>query len=95
LEFAVKDYCAHRNPQAADLIRRTQLGSCIDKYVSDKNVRNCAKRAAWIGNDEAHYDRRWPDKDITDLKRLIDLTLAWITNELLTEQYEDGMSETT
>jgi hypothetical protein len=44
-----------------------------------------AQRAVWLGNDETHYERRWEDKDIDDLKRLITLTVNWIHNDLLTE----------
>tara|TARA_R110000850_G_scaffold183823_1_gene309402 strand:+ start:158 stop:367 length:210 start_codon:yes stop_codon:yes gene_type:complete len=63
------------------------LGACINEYVNDANVKVCASRAAWIGNDETHYVRKWGEKDINDLKTLLRLTSAWILNELLTEKY--------
>lgn len=28
------------------------------------------ERAAWLGNDETHYVRKWPEKDVKDLKSL-------------------------
>jgi hypothetical protein len=46
-----------------------------------------AKRAAWLGNDEIHYVRKWEDRDINDLKILIELTCGWVRNNLLTEKY--------
>ena len=51
------------------------------------------KRAVWLGNDETHYVRKWEDKDISDLKRLIKLTVNWIENNLLTQDYMSTMEE--
>jgi len=42
-------------------------------------------RAVWLGNDETHYLRKWEQKDLTDLKNLIGLTVHWIEMEELTE----------
>ena len=44
-----------------------------------------------LGNDHAHYLREWLDRDIVDLKLLIDLAVHWIDSELLTKQYETEM----
>ena len=63
------------------------LAKCIDTYVSDQNVLQCAKRAAWLGNDETHYIRKWSDKDVSDLYLLVRLTVNWIDNHLLTKSY--------
>lgn len=92
LEFLVKDYAIAENPGTEEEIRRTLLGNCISQYVSDPNVRECAKRAAWLGNDETHYTRKWETKDITDLKLLVRLTVNWIDNSLLTKKYIAEMS---
>jgi hypothetical protein len=62
-------------------------------FVEDANVKECARRAAWLGNDETHYERRWTDKDVTDLKRLITLSANWIENVLLTRKYVKEMSK--
>jgi hypothetical protein len=93
LEFLVKDYCISQDEIAREAIEREFLGTTIDKRVGDPNIRECAKRAAWLGNDETHYTRKWEDKDIKDLKILIDLTMNWITNNILTKRYLDDMSE--
>jgi hypothetical protein len=87
LEFLIKDYCIHKHSDKAVDIRASQLGQCIAKFVSDANVKECARRAAWLGNDEAHYERVWTSHDIRDLKTLIQLTQNWISNELLTTKY--------
>jgi hypothetical protein len=91
LEFLVKDFVIGQHPDQEEEIRAAFLGNCINQYLEDQNVRECARRAAWLGNDEVHYTRRWEDRDIEDLKRLIRLTVNWIENVLLTGQYVEEM----
>lgn len=95
LEFLVKDYVKTlpANSGKGDEIERTFLGVCIDKYVTDPRVKATAKRAAWLGNDETHYVKKWEDKDVDDLKKVIDLTLHWISSEILTRELEVSMPE--
>jgi hypothetical protein len=95
LEFLIKDYCKSltSDEQAKTEIEKLLLGRCIDKHVSNEHVKQCAKRAAWLGNDETHYVRRWTDKDVKDLKTLIELTLHWIESELLTKKFLAEMPE--
>jgi hypothetical protein len=44
------------------------------------------KRAAWLGNDETHYVRKWEDKDLNDQKSLIEVTVHWIEMEAITNK---------
>ena len=41
----------------------------ISRYIDDSNIKNVAKRAVWLGNDETHYIRKWEDKDLSFLKK--------------------------
>lgn len=93
LEFLVKDYLCLRHPAEKDAIVSSSLANCIQSHIDDPKTKSCAKRAAWLGNDETHYLRKWEDKDLTDLKILIDLTVHWIMMEHLTTKYEDEMGE--
>ena len=93
LEFLVKDYCIKRHPDSAKEIKKKFLGKCIEEYVDDGNVKTCAKRAAWLGNDETHYVRKWEGKDIEDLKKLIQLTMNWIQSDILTRNLAEEMPE--
>jgi hypothetical protein len=92
LEFLVKDYAASEFPGSEQDIRKSLLAACINTYISDTNVKECAKRAAWLGNDETHYTRKWENKDISDLKLLVHLTVNWIDNSVLTKKYIYEMS---
>jgi len=94
LEFLIKDFAVKQKPSEDEAIKKTFLGKCIQDYIDDTNVKQCAKRAAWLGNDETHYIRKWEGKDVNDLKRLIQLTVNWIDNVLLTQEYIKEMGET-
>ncbi len=90
LEFLIKDYLIHLEPEKEAEIKSKLLGPCISG-ITDHDIKTCAQRATWLGNDETHYIRKWEDKDLNDLKILIDLTVNWITNKLLMERYVTEM----
>jgi len=91
LEFLVKDFCIVIRPDKEENIKSNPLAKVIADYVPNDNIKKVANRAAWIGNDETHYVKKWENKDIHDLKVLIDLSVRWIEMEILTMQYEDEM----
>jgi len=91
LEFLIKDYLCVLRPADAEAIKHVQLGPCIKGYVTNDSVKTTAERAAWLGNDETHYARKWEDKDLNDLKRLIDLTIHWIEMEVMTRKALEDM----
>ena len=93
LEFLIKDYLIKEKIETSKIIKETRLGTCIDKYVASERIKDCAKRAAWLGNDETHYIRKWEDKDLEDLKDLIELTVNWICDEYLTRRIKKEMPE--
>src|SRR6267378_1285279 len=93
LEFLVKDFASKENPSAQAEIAQKALGRCINDYIADPNVKGMAKRAAWLGNDETHYLRKWDNKDISDLKILLKLTINGIENVLLTKKFIAEMPE--
>ena len=68
------------------IIETKMLGECIEKYVDDPRIKEVSKRATWLGNDETHYQRRWIEKDLKDLKLMIKLVLHWIEAEYLTAE---------
>jgi len=83
LEFLVKDYAIRLKPSDAEQIKKTDLGACIQTYISNPMVKDTAQRAVWLGNDEVHYLRKWEDHDLEDLKELIQLVLTTIQSELI------------
>ena len=67
------------------------LQNAIQEKIQDENLKVCAERATWLGNDETHYLKKWTDKDINDLKVLITLSVNWIHSHLLTKKYKKEM----
>jgi hypothetical protein len=93
LEFLIKEYTIMMNPSDKENIEKKFLGKVIEDYVSDFRLKTVSKRAVWLGNDETHYVRKWDDKNLNDLKKLIDLTVHWIEMEALTSSFEFEMPE--
>ena len=89
----IKDYIIRSHKDTAEEIKKLLLGTCISKYVTSDRVKQVSARAVWLGNDETHYLRKWEDKDLKDLKALIDLTVHWIEMEELTETVMKDMPE--
>lgn len=88
LEYLIKDYSIYKNQGKDESIREMYLGQCIKEYIDSPDVKEMAERAVWLGNDETHYVRKWEDKDINDLKNLIDLTVYYISMNLKAEKYK-------
>ena len=93
LEFLIKDYSISNNPSDEVKIKKMNLAKVIGDYVNDDRVKKVAKRAVWLGNDETHYVRKWEEKDLSDLKKLIELTVHWVEMEALTKEFESEMPD--
>lgn len=92
LEFLIKDYlCMDKPENEQETILKKFLGNVIREDIGNQNLKNVAQRAVWLGNDEAHYYRKWENKDISDLKLLVKLSVNWIENEILTKKYIEDM----
>jgi hypothetical protein len=91
LEFLVKDYAIQLNPGHDEEIKRAQLGTVIREFLSGGKLSVVSSRAAWLGNDETHYERRWIDKDLKDLKNLIRATAYFIAMERLAAELPADM----
>lgn len=92
LEFLVKDYLIHLKLKTKAQIIELKLGEAI-ALINDSHIQVCAKRAAWLGNDEIHYSRVWEDKDIQNLKELIKLTTNLIESDVISKKYEKEMPD--
>ena len=76
-------------PSEIHAVRSEFLGTCINNRVDNARLKTVASRAVWLGNDYAHYTRKYEDFDIANLKHFIDACLHWIQMELLTDQAEN------
>ncbi|MFC0235148.1 hypothetical protein [Fictibacillus phosphorivorans] len=91
LEFLIKDYALYLSPTDINKIQKMPIQQCVQKYITESDIKAMAERAVWLGNDETHYVRKWENKDITDLKVLIELTVHFLTMKIKAEQYKREM----
>lgn len=96
LEFLIKDFLVSQIAEGPDAekqieaIRSKNLSQCIDD-IDYKKIKVTAKAATYLGNDATHYTKKWPDKDIQDLKRFIHLVVYWVETELSTNEMQEDM----
>lgn len=93
LEFLIKDYLINKNSGQEAVIKSTSLGTCISTMIDNPRMKEVARRATWLGNDETHYFRKWEDKDLGDLKRLIQIAVSFISMELEADRYLEEMGD--
>lgn len=94
LEILIKDYLIHGLPnedyvmrvEQEKKIKETWLKDCIQTYVENTKIKALAEKAAILGNDETHYEKRYEGADINDLKKLIGATVAWIELDTYTAE---------
>lgn len=91
-DYAMQDpkaqYAAAKEANDADALRKahagmehimaSQLSTVIREKIDDLRIKDTAERAAWLGNDETHYLRKWEEHDLQDLKDLISLVRNFI-----------------
>ncbi|RZB31106.1 MAG: hypothetical protein AEth_00777 [Candidatus Argoarchaeum ethanivorans] len=93
LEFLIKDYLVSIKPDEEENIKKKFLGQCIKEDIGNTNIKQIAEKATWLGNDETHYIKKWEDKDLGDLKKLINITVHYILMELQTKTYLSDMED--
>ena len=92
LELLIKDFASFLRPDKAQEIKSdTSVANVIANQIPDKDcfkeIKDIAKRAWWLGCDSTHYETRYKDHDINDLKECIDITVATIVFYLKREHY--------
>jgi len=81
LEVLVKDYAISIKPDDKDDIEnKLTLVTCIEKYLSTPKLKEIARRASWLGNDEVHYKKKWGE-EVTKLRGAINLVVHFILQE--------------
>lgn len=87
-EYLIKDYLLSQTEDEAEKekIRVSNLGLCISQKVTNERLKTTASRCTWLGNDQTHYEKLFTEYDIKDLKRLIDVSVHWVSMELLTDE---------
>ncbi|MBO8426245.1 MAG: DUF4145 domain-containing protein [Firmicutes bacterium] len=85
-EYLIKDYCIKNNDDKKDEILKKSLSQCINEYL-DVDIKDIAKRAAWLGNDYAHYESKHLEMNVNDLKSVIDICVTKIEAKIKENNY--------
>lgn len=87
IEFLIKEYVIHQDPDSAEDVKAKFLGKVIKENLSEfPKIQTLATAAVWIGNDETHFVRVHDDKDIQDMKDFLTATALFISAELKVEE---------
>lgn len=87
IEFLIKLYVIHKQPENEEDVKSKFLGKVIDNNLTEfPKIQTLAKAAVWIGNDETHFVRVHDDKDIQDMKEFLTATALFISAELQVEE---------
>lgn len=87
LEYLVKDFLCHVDPDNEEAIKKEFLGISL-KRIDNPKIKTLAERSVWIGNDETHYVRKHEDLDVNDMKRFIIAMVRYVDAELAFEDAE-------
>jgi len=93
VEFLVKDFLINKCGNNRDDIEKKLLGTCINQDIEHPKIKACAERAAWLGNDEFYYKRKWEEKDVNDLKSIIKMLVNFIEIEIQQTNLLEDMPE--
>lgn len=98
IEFLIKDYAIsllewEDIDKERDKITNMNLQQCINNYITEDEIKQIATRAYWLGNDQTHYYQKWENKDIDDLKWVINLTLYFLEGKLKSKKLLSEMPE--
>jgi hypothetical protein len=78
-EFLLKDYLIYVGKMNVEEAQKEhRLKVCIDLLKEDDLIHKLATNTANLGNDFSHYYRKMVDKEILDLKHLINTLVDWI-----------------
>lgn len=89
----IKDFCEAMHPENLEKIARMSTGNLIHEYIHFPRLQAFAEKTAWLGNDEAHPERKWTEYDVTDLKEMIDICMHHIIAELKCIERTDFMEK--
>jgi hypothetical protein len=88
LEILIKDYCIYKEPSMRDEIIKKKLITCINDYCQGR-IKSSADKCRELGNDESHYEKKYEQLDVSDLEKLIAITMHWVSAELKEASYDE------
>lgn len=92
-EFLIRDFACYLNPDKTNEISKdNDFSNVICNRIPNKacfdDIKDISKRTWWIGSDYAHYNKKYEENDIDDIKNMIDLIVSNIESYVKTEKYK-------
>lgn len=83
LECLVKDYAIKELKKSADEVVNKTLAQAIGDYLGEKDLVATADVVRILGNDYAHYERRYPEHDFLLLKRYMQIFIHLVETKIM------------
>lgn len=88
LEFLVKGYLIKFGIKTEEEAYDMQLHSAID-LLDNKDIQYLARASSWLGNDQAHTVKKWPEYDVDDLKSFIVAFASFVSFKINAKKAND------
>lgn len=83
LECLVKDYAINECGADREKVVKTKLFDAISEYLGEKDLISAADVVRILGNDYAHYERKYPQHDFELLKRYMEIFIKLAETKML------------
>lgn len=83
LECLVKDYAISELQKPRDEVIRKTLFNAIGDYLGERDLIATADVVRVLGNDYVHYERRYPEYDLTLLKQYLDIFVKLVETKYM------------
>lgn len=83
LECLVKDYAIHELGVDREKVIKKSLCDAISEYLGEQELLATADVVRILGNDYAHYERKYPEHDFELLKRYMEIFIKLVETKLL------------
>jgi hypothetical protein len=83
LEILVKDFAVQELKKQTDEVIKKSLCTAIGEYLEQQELVASADVVRILGNDYAHYERKYPEHDFDLLKRYMGLFIKLVETKLL------------
>lgn len=92
IEYLVKDWAIHSNPNEKEKILGQWLSAVINGYFTG-DLKEILERATWLGNDQTHYNKIFEEYDINHLKELIGLIMVELDRDFKKRHYIENIEK--
>jgi hypothetical protein len=82
LEILVKDWAIDVLGHDPETVRVKPLKGAIESYCTSDRLKDFAQASRSLGNDETHWYKKYADKDVRNLRELLELAIRDFELEL-------------